>query len=468
MPTAKRRKKGSDEGAVLERSQRPPPPHRYVCAPMVGGSELAFRLLCRRYATRRLLCYTPMMSSERFASEPSYRAEIFQSCAEDRPLVAHFAGNDPAVMLAAAKLVEDCVDAVDLNLGCPQRIAHSGHFGSFLLDEADRTLVCSIVRALAGGLTVPVHCKVRLLSTTEETVALCCQLRDAGASLIAVHARHRVSLVGRSGPVARDGPALLDEVAAVCTRVKGVRIVANGNVITWDDVCANLQTTGAHGIMSAEGLLDDPALFLPSITEDANGLDTDARAQASGGAAALREEKRLLKKLREIERLRTKEVLSTEEQAKVARRGHVRKQLKRCRTAATEARGEASVEDATEVTVPPVARIVAPPKPSPLSLATEYLDLTQQHPEGAPLRTVVFHVRRIAKRALTEYQLMAEMLEAKDVPTVRSLVEKCVWYEVHGYKPDPDKAKREREAIELKKWRESTRKRCALAPRANL
>ena len=118
----------------------PLPPHRYILAPMVGGSELAYRLLCRRYATRELLCYTPMINSVRFAAESSYRKEAFQTCAEDRPLVAHFCGNDPKTLLAAARLVEDSVDAVDLNLGCPQRIAHSGHFGSYLLDDVDRLM----------------------------------------------------------------------------------------------------------------------------------------------------------------------------------------------------------------------------------------------------------------------------------------------------------------------------------------
>lgn len=211
---------------------------------MVGGSELAFRLLCRRYATRSLLCYTPMMDSGRFATDGKYRQEIFQTCEADRPLVAHFSGNDPQILLAAARHVEAFVDAVDLNLGCPQRIAHSGHFGSFLLDDADRPLVLRIVRTLADNLSVPVFCKVRLLDTTERTIELCAGLRDAGASLIAIHARHRVNLVGRTGAGARDGPALLDEVKAVKLAVTGVPIIANGNVRCWEDVVANLSNTG--------------------------------------------------------------------------------------------------------------------------------------------------------------------------------------------------------------------------------
>ena len=46
---------------------------------------------------------------------------------------------------------------------------------------------------------------------------------------------------------------------------KRLRIVTNGNTITYDDVAKNLQCTMADGIMSAEGLLDNPALYLPRL-----------------------------------------------------------------------------------------------------------------------------------------------------------------------------------------------------------
>lgn len=57
------------------------------------------------YATGDFLVQ-PMMSSVQFAADPEYRASVFQTVPEDRPLVAHFSANDPAVMLAAAKLIE--------------------------------------------------------------------------------------------------------------------------------------------------------------------------------------------------------------------------------------------------------------------------------------------------------------------------------------------------------------------------
>jgi hypothetical protein len=71
------------------------PSHRFILAPMVGASELPFRLLCRRYGSD--LGYTPMISSERFVEDSAYRAEEFQTCAEDQPVVAHFSANNPDV-----------------------------------------------------------------------------------------------------------------------------------------------------------------------------------------------------------------------------------------------------------------------------------------------------------------------------------------------------------------------------------
>lgn len=157
----------------------------------------------------------------------------------------------------------------DLNLGCPQRVAFTGHFGSYLLDETDRPLVLDMVKTVSSGVNVPLFVKIRLLDHIEESKRLCFQLAESGAALIAIHARYRVNLVGRSGPGARDGPAHLDQVkvikeAFLNSKYAHVPIVANGNVITYQDVVTNLESTGADGIMSAEGLLDDPALFFES------------------------------------------------------------------------------------------------------------------------------------------------------------------------------------------------------------
>lgn len=125
----KSHKASPDPSPLKNPNPQPSPPNifaslKFICAPMVGGSELPFRLLCRRYGAT--LAYTPMLNSGKFATDSEYRYREFTTIPSDRPLVAHFSANDPMLLLQAAKLVESQCDAIDLNLGCPQRVAFQG------------------------------------------------------------------------------------------------------------------------------------------------------------------------------------------------------------------------------------------------------------------------------------------------------------------------------------------------------
>jgi len=160
--------------------------HSRVVAPMVGASDLAFRLLCRRHGAD--CAYTEMLDARRFVGEPEYASSLFWSQlggAADRPLVAQFCGNEPDELVAAARLVETHVDAVDLNLGCPQARAKEGVYGAYLLDDHHWPRVFAIVDALAAALSVPVTCKVRLCDSLDQTLAFAAGLQRAGCMLVA-------------------------------------------------------------------------------------------------------------------------------------------------------------------------------------------------------------------------------------------------------------------------------------------
>lgn len=59
---------------------------RFVLAPMVDQSELAFRIMVRRYQVE--CTYSPMFNASIFVKDPKYRRDCLQVLPElDRPLI---------------------------------------------------------------------------------------------------------------------------------------------------------------------------------------------------------------------------------------------------------------------------------------------------------------------------------------------------------------------------------------------
>lgn len=185
-------------------------------------------------------------------ASPENRRSMLSTAKGDRPLVVQFCANDPVDFVAAAKVVQGMCDAVDLNLGCPQRIAKTGNYGAFLCNQRDK--VAAIVRAAAAELKVPIFCKIRRQETVEDTVAYAKLLEECGCSLLTVHGRTKE----QKGP--NEGLADWSAIRAV-REALSIPVFANGNVRVLEDAEECMRVTGVCGVMSAIGLLRDPSLF---------------------------------------------------------------------------------------------------------------------------------------------------------------------------------------------------------------
>ena len=104
---------------------------------------------------------------------------------------------------------------------------------------------------MSQSFTVPVSAKLRLCQPPPKTADFAQRLELAGASWIALHAR-TVSARRR-----RQGAANLEEVVRLKKHLR-IPVISNGNVRIFDDLQANLDFTGADGLMVGETLLGNP------------------------------------------------------------------------------------------------------------------------------------------------------------------------------------------------------------------
>lgn len=85
---------------------------------------------------------------------------VFRTCeGEKRKVVLQMGSANPERALNVAKMVENDVAAIDINMGCPKAFSMKGGMGSALLLDPDRAK--AILTTLVQNVKIPITCKIR-------------------------------------------------------------------------------------------------------------------------------------------------------------------------------------------------------------------------------------------------------------------------------------------------------------------
>ncbi|KAG0613157.1 hypothetical protein M758_6G080900 [Ceratodon purpureus] len=240
---------------------------KHVLAPMVRVGGLPFRMLAASYGADitygEEIVDHKMVRCRRVENETLGTVDfvesgsndvVFRTCDAEKGRVVFQVGTADAVRcLKAATLVANDVAAFDVNMGCPKSFSTSGGMGSALLSKPE--LIHDILTTLKRNLNIPVTCKIRLLKTYGETVELARRIEKTGVAALAVHGRRVPDRTHRD-------PAKWDGIREVVSALS-IPVIANGDVLEYDDFRRIKDATGTSSVMVARGAMWNASVFRP-------------------------------------------------------------------------------------------------------------------------------------------------------------------------------------------------------------
>jgi tRNA-dihydrouridine synthase B len=222
-------------------------PNRVVLAPMSGVTDAPFRRMAMQLGAG--LVVSEMAACAALARGRA-NAQLRLENQGHGLHVVQIAGCEPYWMGEGARIAADAgADIIDINMGCPAKHVTNGAAGSALMRDLDHAL--RLIEATLAAVPLPVTLKMRLGWDHQSLNApeLARRAAAVGVKLITVHGRTRCQFY--------NGEADWRAIAAVKDSV-AVPVVANGDIIDFDDAVAALAASRADAIMIGRGAQGRP------------------------------------------------------------------------------------------------------------------------------------------------------------------------------------------------------------------
>ncbi|CRL01559.1 CLUMA_CG014269, isoform A [Clunio marinus] len=243
--------------------------NKLILAPMVRVGTLPMRLLALEYGadlvyTEELIDWKLMKCKRKVNHiintidfvDPVDNNVVFRTCDKEKEKVILQIGTASADRaLETAKLVENDVAGIDINMGCPKEFSVKGGMGVAL--DANVENAKKILETLVSSLSIPVTCKIRIRKSTEETVQHVKELAATGIKAIAIHARNK-----DERPQHRPHPEVVKEVAEAVD----IPVICNGGskeIEKFSDILQFKKLCGVSSVMIARAAEWNVSIFRP-------------------------------------------------------------------------------------------------------------------------------------------------------------------------------------------------------------
>lgn len=266
-----------------------------VLAPMAAVTHAPFRRICREIGGVGLVCTEQISTAAlHYSSERTER--MLQWSASEKPLSVQLFGADASMMAdAAARVVDEGADIVDINMGCwVPKVCRQGA-GAALLKNAEQAR--RVVGAVLSVSRVPVTVKMRAGWSPDSLTSLnlALELEAMGVAGFTLH--------GRTADQGFEGQADWRWIADFRRSLR-VPVIGNGDIRSPEDALRMIESTDCHGVMVGRAAIGNPWL-LARVCRALLGLPPAPAASLDERAAvAMRHARELIEVMGELPAIR--------------------------------------------------------------------------------------------------------------------------------------------------------------------